>query len=140
MMRNASLTSLALALLAGSIAMTAPGCGPGVDREETLTRLRAALTEEIPADDPTVLQDHNELVVTVREGAVLNGMRRHEVQEALGRGTDCGPRALCAEHGFTGNDWYYEVGQRDGEAWGPTIIVGFGQQGFVEHVYTLTRN
>jgi hypothetical protein len=115
-----------------------PACGPGVDREATLTRLRAALEADVTDED--VLREHNELVTTVREGSVLHGMRRSEVQERLGRGQECGVRELCAEHGFTPTDWTYEVGQRDGMAWGPTLIVGFDRQGIVDGVYTLTRN
>ncbi len=114
-----------------------PACGPGVDREATLTRLRAALEADVTDED--VLREHNELVRTVREGSVLHGLRRGEVQERLGRGQECGVRELCAAHGFTPTDWTYEVGQRDGMPWGPTLIVGFDRQGIVDGVYTLTR-
>ncbi len=113
------------------------GCGATVDREGTLTRLRAALDEDV--SDAAVLEDHNQLVESLRDGNVLDGMRQYEVQEALGRGQECGTRPLCAEHGFRETDWFYEVGRREDLPWGPTIIIGFDRQGIVDNVYTLTR-
>jgi len=116
------------------------GCGgSSVDREGTLSRLRAAITEELPPGDTATLEAHNQIVEDVRDGNVLDGMRRFEVEEALGRGQECAGRALCAEHGFSATGWVYEVGRREGVPWGPTIIVGFDRQGFVDDVYTLTR-
>lgn len=134
-------TALGLALGLGLAASAlAPGCGgASVDREATFTRLRAAMTEELPQGDTTTLEDHNQLVEDVRDGNVFDGMRRFEVEEALGRGTECGPRPICSEHGFQPTDWIYEVGRRDGVPWGPTMVIGFDRQGIVEHVYTLTR-
>ncbi|HEY8431977.1 MAG TPA: hypothetical protein VIL20_26550, partial [Sandaracinaceae bacterium] len=113
------------------------GCGPGVDREGTLSRLRAAIDEDVSSE--TVLEEHNQLVEQVRDGNVLDGMRRSEVEAALGRGQECGTRPICAQHGFRATDWIYEVGQRDGLPWGPTIVIGFDRQGIVDNVYTLTR-
>ncbi len=115
-----------------------PACGgPSVNREGTLTHLREAMEEDVA--EPTVLEDHNQLAENVRAGNVLQGMRRAEVQSALGRGQECGNRELCAQHGFAPTDWVYEVGRRDGLPWGPTIIVGFDRQGICDGVYTLTR-
>ncbi len=125
--------TLLLAVLCAAI----PACGPGVDREGTLTRLRAAIDEDVADQD--VLAEHNRLVLTVRDGGVLNDMRRSEVEAQLGRGQECGSRELCARQGFQPTDWVYEVGRRDGLPWGPTIIIGFDRQGFVDGVYTLTR-
>ncbi|HJL14760.1 MAG TPA: hypothetical protein RMH99_03835 [Sandaracinaceae bacterium LLY-WYZ-13_1] len=122
------------------LACLAAGCGgASVDRETTLARLRDAMQEEIPPGEEAVLEDHNQLVERVRDGNVLDGMRRFEVEEALGRGQECGARELCARHEFAPDDWVYEVGRRDGLPWGPTIIVGFDRQGIVNDVYTLTR-
>lgn len=115
-----------------------PACGASVDREGTLTRLREAIEADV--SDASVLEEHNRLVVSVREGSVLHGMRRAEVQAALGRGQECGSRELCSQRGFNETDWVYEVGQRDGLPWGPTLIVGFDRQGIVDGVFTLTRD
>ncbi|MCA9611007.1 MAG: hypothetical protein KC619_35680 [Myxococcales bacterium] len=134
-----SKTGLALLLLL-CVGASAPGCGgASVDREATFARLREAMTEELAQGDATTLEDHNQLVENVRDGNVFDGMRRFEVEEALGRGTECGPRPICSEHGFLATDWIYEVGQREGVPWGPTMVIGFDRQGIVEHVYTLTR-
>ncbi|MCB9593322.1 MAG: hypothetical protein H6719_11380 [Sandaracinaceae bacterium] len=127
---------VALALAAG----LAPGCGgASVDRETTISRLREAMTAELAQGDATALEDHNQLVEDVRDGNVFDGMRRAEVETQLGRGEDCGTRPICSEHDFLPTDWIYEVGQREGVPWGPTMVIGFDRQGFVENVYTLTR-
>jgi len=132
-MRNACIASLLVFLFL-------PACGGAtIDREGTLTRLRSALSEELPQGDNVTLEDHNQLVEDIRDGNVLDGMRRSEVEEALGRGQECGNRPLCADHGFTETGWVYEVGQREGVAWGPTLIIGFDRQGIVDNVYSLTR-
>lgn len=125
------------ALLLIALGLSVCACGPGIDREATLDRLRSALDADIT--DEEVLAEHNRIVRTVREGNALSGMRRAEVQAALGRGQECGSRELCARHGFRVTDWTYEVGRRDGLPWGPTLIVGFDRQGIVDGVYTLTR-
>ena len=121
------------------LSLLAPGCGASVDREATLSSLRAALTADLPPGDAATLERHNRLVEDARDGDVFLDMRRAEVQEALGRGQECGTRDLCARQGFEPDDWVYEVGQRDGVPWGPTLIVGFDRQGIVTNVYTLTR-
>lgn len=131
-------TLVSLVCLASALA--APGCGAAIDREATLTHLREAMQEEIPVGDAAVLGDHNHLVESARDGNVFDGMRRSEVEDALGRGQECGSRELCSRGGFAPTDWVYEIGQRDGVAWGPTVIIGFDRQGIVDNVYTLTRN
>lgn len=117
-----------------------PSCGASVDRETTLSRLREAMQVELPPGEAALLEEHNQLVLTVRDGNVLDGMRRFEVEEAIGRGENCGVSDLCARHDFQATDWIYEVGRRDGTPWGPTLIIGFDRQGIVEHVFTLTRH
>ncbi|MFK7990982.1 MAG: hypothetical protein AB8I08_33485 [Sandaracinaceae bacterium] len=122
------------------VALGLVGCGPGVDRETTLSALREALHEELPpGGDPQVLENHNQVVEDARDGNIFLEMRRAEVEAAIGRGQECGTRDLCARGGFEADDWVYEVGQRDGVPWGPTLILGFDRQGIVEHVYSLTR-
>ncbi len=116
------------------------GCGGAtVDREQLFASLRTAIQEEIEPGDDATLERHNQLVVEARDQSLFDGMRRFEVEEKLGRGQECGSRALCSDHGFAPTAWTYEVGRRDGVGWGPTIIVGFDRQGIVDNVYTLTR-
>ena len=71
-----------------------PSCGPGVNRAELLGELRAAITEEVPDED--VLDRHNAIVTRVRETDVLQGMRRSEVEEALGELCRALPEGACA--------------------------------------------
>lgn len=128
---SCSLLPLLLALVA---------CGPAVDRAGTLTRLRSAITAEVT--DNTVLEDHNQLAENVRTSGVLEGMHQHELQEQLGRGTQCGVSELCARHHFRPTDWLYEIGRAPGDAElsaGPTLIVGFDSTGRVERTFSMTR-
>ena len=130
---------LALGLALSALFAALPGCGASVEREATLASLRAAMTEELPPDDPTTLENHNQLVEDARDGNVFLEMWCSEVRDALGPGQDCGSRDICARGGFEPDDWVYEIGQRDGVPWGPTLIIGFDRQGIVDNVYTLTR-
>lgn len=116
------------------------GCPRTMDRPSTLTRLRSAIDEEVSG--AVVLEDHNQLVEDVVSTSVLEGMYESELQEALGRGDECGVRPLCSEHGFRASDWTYEVGRQAGDPAlpaGPTLIVGFNRQGRVERTYYMTR-
>lgn len=123
-----------------TLAAAAPSCGPGVDHTPTLHRLRDAI--EAPIRDPSQLEDHNQLVEDVVRQGALEGLRQHEVQARIGRGAQCGVRPLCAEHGFRASDWVYDVGRDptnpDLPA-GPTLIVGFDAQGFVNGTYYSVR-
>ena len=119
------------------VALVAAGCGPGIDREATLTRLRSAIEEDV--GDPTVLEEHNRVVEDVVRGNVLDGMRQHEVEERLGRGQQCGTRDICARRSCRPSDWVYEVGRRDGLPAGPTLVVCFDRQGIFDGAYYLTR-
>ena len=136
-MRSILCVTLVLAL-SGLSGLSA--CGPGVDREGSLTRLRAALDAEVT--DAVVLEDHNQLAEDVSRGGVLEGMFQHELSERLGRGQNCGVNELCARHDFRANDWIYEVGHAPGDPdmpAGPTLIVGFDSTGRVDRTFYLTR-
>ena len=137
----AALAALPTGLSYASLASRHPrSAGEAVFLERAfLAELREAMQRELPAGDAETLEDHNRLVETVRDGNVFDGMRRSEVQEKIGRGQECGARDLCGRNGFRPDDWVYEIGQREGVAWGPTMIIGFDRQGIVDHVYTLTR-
>lgn len=137
LLRSPGAAPCALFALAAALAA---GCGGApVDREGTFSRLREARSAELAPGDREALEDHNRLVESARDANLLDGMRRHEVEAALGRGDECAARPICAQRGFTATDWVYEIGQRDGVPWGPTMVVGFDRQGIVERVYTLTR-
>ena len=120
------------------IAISIAACVPGVDRQATLTRLRDAIEEDVA--EPGKLEEHNHVVEDVSRADILNGMRQHEVEAAIGRGQECGTRPVCSEHGFEPGDWIYEVGRQDGLPAGPTLVVGFDTQGFVTGTYYLLRH
>ncbi|MFO0713033.1 MAG: hypothetical protein U0353_24475 [Sandaracinus sp.] len=130
--------SSTLPLAASLVALAA--CGPGVDREGSLTRLRTALDAEVT--DAVVLEAHNQLAEDVSRGGVLEGMFQHELSERIGRGQNCGVNELCARHDFRATDWVYEIGHAPGDPElpaGPTLIVGFDSTGRVDRTFYLTR-
>jgi hypothetical protein len=128
-----------LALLS-LLALACAACGASVDRPATLRRLRAAIDAEIGS--ATALEDANQLAEDVGRSGVLEGMFQHELQDALGRGRNCGVNALCARHHFRQTDWIYELGHAPGDPElpaGPTLIIGFDSTGRVDRTFHLTR-
>lgn len=114
--------------------------GVTLDRPATLQRLRTAIDAEVT--DYTVLEDHNQLAEDVGRSGVLEGMFQQDVQDALGRGADCGVSDICARRGFRPTDWVYELGHAPGDPSlpaGPTLILGFDGTGRVVQTFYLTR-
>jgi hypothetical protein len=129
--------SFRLAIVALSVLL---GCGPALDREATLDRLRAALTAEVSG--VVVLEDHNRLAEDVSRAGMLEGLFQRELVARLGRGQNCGTSALCAARGFRPTDWLYDVGHAPGDPAlpaGPTLLVGFDGTGRVDRTFSMTR-
>jgi hypothetical protein len=133
-MHRIVLSSLVLAALALS------GCPRTMDRPSTLAHLQRAIGEEVTGGP--VLDDHNQLVRDIVESGVLEGMFQQEVQDAIGRGEECGTRDLCHAHGFVPSDWTYEIGHAPGDPSlpaGPTLVIGFDRTGRVNNTYYSLR-
>ena len=131
---------LALALLLASAALALSGCPVTMDRSTTMPRLAHAIGGEVT--DAVVLEDHNQLVEDIVQSGVMEGMFQSEVEQAIGRGTECGTRDLCREHHFRADDWTYEVGHAPGDPSlpaGPTLVVGFDRTGRVDNTYYSVR-
>ena len=123
------------------IALVFVGCMPAVDRPGTLARLRGVIRAEVT--NVSVLEQHNQVARDTSESGALEGMFQHELEDAIGRGTECGANHLCAQHDFRGNDWLYELGHAPGDdqlAAGPTLIVGFDSTGRVSRTFYMTRS
>ncbi len=132
------MTRIALASLA--LALFVSGCPTTMNRQETLPRLRTAIDGEVTG--AADLEDHNQLVENIVQSGVLEGMFESEVEQALGRGQDCGVRDICAAHHFRASDWTYEVGHAPGDPSlpaGPTLVVGFDRTGRVDNTYYQVR-
>lgn len=130
---------IALFVLALALTLVA-ACGARPDPTVTLSRLRAAIDE--PVADDVILENHNQLVEDAVSSGALEGMRQYQLQEQLGRGTECGVRALCADRGFRPTDWTYEIGRDPRDARlpaGPTLLVGFDSSGVIMRTFFLTR-
>jgi hypothetical protein len=137
--RGALTASLPCALVPWLWVAAGCGGGSGADRQRTLDELRAAVGREVVT--PGDRQMHDALVVRVVETGALEGMTRGEVMAVIGRGRPCSESALCADRGYEGDDWIYDVGRdpRGGVARLPTLIVGFDRTGRVDRTSYITR-
>ncbi len=116
------------------------GCGAATVDRSSPDRLRTAIGAEVTDSD--VLASHNRIVREVVDGGALEGLRTFEVEERIGRGTQCGIREACLDRGFRSSDWIYDVGHQPGEpdlAAGPLLLVGFDTAGIVERTHYVVR-
>jgi hypothetical protein len=134
------MTRFSLVSVAAFLGLVLAGCPTTMDRSTTLPRLQRAIGAEVTG--AVELEDHNQLVEDVVHSGVLEGMFQSELEEALGRGTECGARELCAQHHFRQTDWTYDVGHAPGDPSlpaGPTLVVGFDRTGRVDNTYYQVR-
>lgn len=124
---------------APAILLLGVACGgaPSVPRAQSLQELRVAI--ESPVSSPEVSAENSRLVHQLADDDVLQNIRRHELEEAIGRGEVCSRHPRCGEQGFDSNDWFYRVGQPGGGYAGPVpeLIVGFSREGRVDRVWNL---
>ncbi|MEM9075198.1 MAG: hypothetical protein AAGE52_42260 [Myxococcota bacterium] len=112
-------------------------CGPTIPRETLVTNLRSAM--EAPVNTQEEAAQHSRVVQDAVDGDALQGLRRFEVEEKLGRGDACSRHPRCGELGFDSDDWFYNVGAL-GEGFPgpvPSLIVGFDRRGVVVRVWNL---
>jgi len=112
-------------------------CGAALPPAQRLASLRQALDGDVPSRE--VSAEHSRVVEATLDDNALNGLRRDEVQEILGRGEPCSRHPRCAQHDFQDNDWFYEVGH-SAEGYGsalPLLILGFDRAGRVSRVWNL---
>lgn len=128
---------LVLGLTAAGGAPALAGCGATMKRTQALPELRSAI--RTPVDSRTQNEENSRLVERIADGRVLDGMRRHEVAEALGKGDPCSRHPRCREEGFDPDDWFYTVGRMGRSDTGrqPILIVGFDRTGQVDRVWNL---
>jgi len=129
------------ALAAAALALCL-GCGGGLTEaqaQQQRARLRAALDQHVATRDARDAQSR--LLAEVAQSGALEGLDQSQVRAAIGRGQAC--RApLCAEHGFSADDYYYEIGVIDGDEVKqlPVLIVGFDPRGRAARIWTLTTH
>ncbi|NOY93488.1 MAG: hypothetical protein GXP55_20075 [Deltaproteobacteria bacterium] len=119
------------------VALAAAGCGARVPPERLLANLQQAMQGDV--SDAEASAAHSRTVEAALDENVLNGLRRDEVEERIGRGAPCSRHPRCAEHDFADNDWFYEVG-RPAAGYGralPLLILGFDRTGRVVRSWNL---
>ncbi|MEM9863904.1 MAG: hypothetical protein AAF938_20060, partial [Myxococcota bacterium] len=123
--------------LFGACVSVCVACG-SAPRPPSLSELRTAIETPIASTDDAA--ERSRLVDAAAEGQILEGMRRHEVEAAIGRGDPCSRHARCAQLDFQNDDWFYAVGGSGGDSQGgaaPLLIVGFDRSGTVSRVWNL---
>jgi hypothetical protein len=111
-----------------------------MSRETALPQLRAAIEKVISSPEESA--ENSRLVEKILDDTVLHEMFRAELEEAIGRGDPCSRHPRCAEQGFSGDDWFYTVGQMGEGRTGavPIMIVGFDTSGRVVRTWNLTTH
>jgi hypothetical protein len=133
-------TSIPLALLLSScVSLVACGGGPSVPPGHFRQQLRDAMTEPVGDRDQRDAQSRR--MAEAIDGAELEGLDRSQIRAAIGRGRACNV-PLCSEHGFSPDDWYYEMGQAtsDDVKQLPVLIIGFDHKDRAVRVWTLTTH
>jgi hypothetical protein len=121
-------------------ALTCAACAGSADpmaAAQARDRLRAAMQAQVATREQR--DEQSRLLLAEVEPAQLERLTLSELQAALGHGSSCRASDLCAKYGFAPDDWYYPIGQVQGEAIEqlPTLIVGFDPHGRVHRVFTL---
>lgn len=121
-------------------ALTCAACASTADPRVAASardRLRAAMQAQVSTREQR--DEQSRLLLAEVEPAQLERLTLSELQAALGHGNSCRASDLCAKYGFAPDDWYYPIGQVEGEAVKqlPTLIVGFDPHGRVHRVFTL---
>jgi hypothetical protein len=117
-------------------------CGATLSAEQAdhlRQQLRAAMQEPVATRDER--DQHSRLLADVVGKDALHGLDQEQVRAAFGRGDACRIE-LCAQHGFTPDDWLYEIGHTDDPKIKqlPLLIVGFDPQRRAARVWTLTTH
>jgi hypothetical protein len=118
------------------------GCGASLTPAEAgalRSRLRDAMQE--PVSTQAERDQHSRLLAEVVGKDALHGLTQADVRAAFGPGDAC-RNPLCEQHGFTDNDWYYEIGRAQDPKIKqlPVLIVGFDPQLRAARVWTLTTH
>ncbi len=120
-----------------SLLILVAACGPTVPPDQLLNSLRDVM--ESPVNNGDEAAHTSQVVQDAVDGDALHGLRRHEVEERIGRGDPCSRHPRCGELGFDSDDWFYNVGAL-GEGFAgpvPVLIVGFDHHGTVVRAWNL---
>jgi hypothetical protein len=132
-MHRALVVSLWLGIVACGATLTAAEAG------QLRQQLREAIQEPVASRDDR--DRHSRVLAQVVEKDALHGLDQEQLRAALGRGQAC-RLELCAKHGFTADDWVYEIGHTDDPKIKqlPLLIVGFDSLLHATRVWTLTTH
>lgn len=121
------------------LAAACAGASSEIPAETWRQRLRDAMMRSV--ETRAVRDEQSRLLADAVEHGKLDDLNRGQVRAMFGKGQACRIE-LCAEHGFTADDWYYEVGRDPGEDVKqlPVLIVGFDHRDRAFRVWTLTTH
>jgi hypothetical protein len=133
--------NIAAAVIA-TLVLALVACGASLSPAQAMQerqRLRAAMQQPVSTREQR--DDQSRLLADVVNKGALQKMSMEDVRAAFGPGQAC-RLDLCSQHGFTENDWYYEIGVIEGDQVKqlPVLIVGFDPQGRAARIWTLTTD
>jgi hypothetical protein len=128
--------------LSWALLLTAASCATtltAAQRSDLRQQLRNAMQEPV-----TSLEDrerHSRLLADIVGKDALQGMNEPDVRAAFGRGDSC-TLPVCAQHGFTADDWVYTIGHNEDPKIKqlPLLIIGFDPQRRATRIWTLTTH
>lgn len=129
-----------LSALVALLIFACAGSQTSAQHSADLERLKATFSQDVP--DQETRDGHSRAMESAVNGGALSGLTKPEVREALGAGQDCARIPLCAEQGFDGYAWYYEMGVARAPFSGqlPVLVVVFDSKGRVMRTWTLTTH
>ncbi len=120
--------------------LTVLGCAGGssnIPPTQLFAEFKQAVARPLASREQSA--ENSRVAERLADSDALQGKTRTEVEEAIGRGDDCSRHPNCAEAGFEGDDWFYQVGEvGEGDSGAiPQLIVGFDRSGHVTRVWNL---
>jgi uncharacterized protein HemX len=124
------------------ISFTLAACGATLSPQQAdhlRQQLRAAMQQPVASREER--DQHSRLLADVVGKDALHGLDENQVRAAFGAGQACRSQ-VCEQHGFTPDDWLYEIGRTDDPKIKqlPLLIVGFDPQRRATRIWTLTTH
>lgn len=106
---------------------------------EARARIKQAM--EAPVDSHEQRDQQSRVLADNVEPARLETIDMRKLRELFGPGMPC-TNEICQKQGFSPDDWFYEIGLREGKDVKrlPLLLIGFDPHGQVKRVFTYTTH
>jgi hypothetical protein len=136
-MRGALRLSSYVVLVLGFHACASGQAGQHAD--EARVRIQQAMHS--PVDNREARDQESRVLADNIESARLETLDMSKLRQLFGPGMPC-TNEVCQKQGFSPDDWFYEIGMREGKQVErlPLLLVGFDPHGQVKRVFTYTTH